>query len=551
MVKHRRLSAETLLSSPVEKLENTMSTASRKLGELLVDQRLLSKDDLEVALEAEATQGTPLARILTEEGLVREEDLLRTVALRLKLPFIDLDDALLDPDAVARLPVDDARRLQAIPVSFDGEALIVAVPDPFDAERHAALEQLAKMRVQLALAPKDAIGRAIDFVHGPPVAAPLSVVPGSQTEAAPPSVSAAVDDGPDLHVNTLLTQLMEMDGSDLHLTAGSPPQVRVHGELRKLEEHGVMTPAELRRMLYAILTEKQREKLEETLELDASHPLPGKGRFRVNVFFQRDAVGGVFRAIPDVIKPLASLGIPNVVGEFADLPRGLVLVTGPTGSGKSTTLASVIDVINSTRPVHILTVEDPIEFLHHHKKAIVNQREVGGDTLGFNEALRHALRQDPDVILVGELRDLETISTALTAAETGHLVFATLHTQDAPQTIDRIIDVFPAHQQEQVRVQLAATIQAVVTQQLIPTRDRTGRIPAVEVMVATPAIRNLVREGKIHQITTAMQSGGKHGMVTMDQSLAELVRKHVISYELAAERCKNLEDLQRLVGRVA
>jgi len=526
-----------------------MSTASRKLGELLVDQRLLSKDDLEVALAAEAAQGVPLARLLTEQGLVREEDLLRTVAIRLKLPFVDLDDALLDPDAVARLPVDDARRLSSIPVSIDGDALVVAVPDPFDSERHRQLEQLTKMKVQLALAPKDAITRAVDFVHGPPAAA-LSVVPAGDGDPAA-SMPAGIDEAPELHVNTLLTQLMDMDGSDLHLTAGSPPQVRVHGELKKLEEYGVMTPADLRRMLYAILTEKQRDKLEETLELDASHPLPGKGRFRVNVFFQRDAVGGVFRAIPDEIKPLAGLGIPSIVSEFAELPRGLVLVTGPTGSGKSTTLASVIDVINSTRPVHILTVEDPIEFLHHHKKAIVNQREVGGDTLGFNEALRHALRQDPDVILVGELRDLETISTALTAAETGHLVFATLHTQDAPQTIDRIIDVFPSHQQEQVRVQLAATIQAVVTQQLIPTRDRTGRIPAVEVMVATPAIRNLVREGKIHQITTAMQSGGKHGMGTMDQSLAELVRKHVISYEMAAERCKNLEDLQRLVGRVA
>ena len=464
-------------------------------------------------------------------------------------PFVDLYDALLDPDAVARLAVDDARRLLSIPVSIEDDALIVAVPDPFDTERHRDLEQLTKMRVQLALAPKDAITRAIDFVHGPATPA-LSVVEGGDSVAGM-HMPASIDEGPELHINTLLIELMDADGSDLHLTAGSPPQLRVNGELRKLEEYGVMTPADLRRMVYAILTQAQREKLEETLELDASHPLPGRGRFRLNVFYPRDAVGAVFRAIPDEIKPLSGLGIPNVVSEFAEMPRGLVLVTGPTGSGKSTTLASVIDVINSTRPVHILTVEDPIEFLHHHKKAIVNQREVGGDTLGFNEALRHALRQDPDVILVGELRDLETISTALTAAETGHLVFATLHTQDAPQTIDRIIDVFPAHQQEQVRVQLAATVQAVVTQQLVPTRDRAGRVPAVEVMIATPAIRNLIREGKIHQITTAMQSGGKHGMVTMDQSLAELVRKHIITYEMAAERCKNLEDLQRLVGRVA
>ncbi|MDH5372734.1 MAG: type IV pilus twitching motility protein PilT [Acidimicrobiia bacterium] len=354
-----------------------------------------------------------------------------------------------------------------------------------------------------------------------------------------------------LHVNTLLSYLLEVGGSDLHLTAGSPPQVRVHGQLRRLDEYEKMMPAELRRMVYGILTVKQREKLEENLELDASHPLPGQGRFRLNVFFQRDALGAVFRAIPEQIMGLNDLGIPPVVGEFADMPRGLVLVTGPTGSGKSTTLAAIIDMINRKRACHILTVEDPIEFLHSHKRAIVNQREVGADTMGFQHALRHALRQDPDVILVGELRDLETISTALTAAETGHLVFATLHTQDAPQTIDRIVDVFPSHQQEQVRVQLAATLQAVVTQQLVPTRNRDGRVPAVEVMIATPAIRNLIRESKIHQITTAMQAGGRYGMQTMDQSLADLVKRNLTSFEIAAELCSDLEDLQRLVGRVA
>jgi twitching motility protein PilT len=248
---------------------------------------------------------------------------------------------------------------------------------------------------------------------------------------------------------------------------------------------------------------------------------------------------------------LDQLGIPSSVGELADLQRGLVLVTGPTGSGKSTTLAALIDMVNSKRACHILTVEDPIEFLHNHKEAIVNQREVGADTLGFGPALKHALRQDPDVILVGELRDLETISTALTAAETGHLVFATLHTQDAPQTIDRIVDVFPSHQQQQVRIQLASTLQAILTQQLVPLRNGKGRVPATEVMIATPGIRNLIRESKNHQITTAMQAGGKHGMQTMDQSLADLVRRNLISYAVAIERCMNLEDFQRLAGRMA
>ncbi len=521
-----------------------MNTASRKLGELLVDRHLLSKDVLEVMLDREEATGKPLAKLLTDEGIVREEDLLQTVAERVGMEFVEIDDVLLDPEAVALISGEDARALHVMPVKLDDDGLQVAVADPFDAERHRKLEQLTGQKITLALATKEAIGRALDFVHGPRDV-PVTRVPGGGEGGAPD------DDGPDLHVNTLLTILVDSDGSDLHLTAGSPPQIRVHGELRKLEEYGVMKPADLRRMIYAILTEKQREKLEETLELDASHPLAGKGRFRLNVFFQRDAIGAVFRAIPDEIKDLSSLGIPPVVSEFAEYPRGLVLVTGPTGSGKSTTLASVIDLINRRRAVHILTVEDPIEFLHQHNKAIVNQREVGADTMGFNYALRHALRQDPDVILVGELRDLETISTALTAAETGHLVFATLHTQDAPQTIDRIIDVFPSHQQDQVRVQLAATLQAVVTQQLLPTRDGKGRIPAIEVMVATPAIRNLVREGKIHQITTAMQAGGKYGMQTMDQALADLVRRNIITYEMAAERCTNLEDLQRLVGRVA
>jgi twitching motility protein PilT len=523
-----------------------MSTASRKIGELLVDQRLLSRDDLEYLLPREAESGIPLAKLLVDEGYVREEDLLRTVAGRVGMEYVEMDDELLDPEAIRRLEAADARSLIAMPVRFDGDSLVIAVADPFDPDRHARLEQLVGSKVKLALATKDGIARSVDFVHGP------EVIPVLRHPGDGGGIAAEVEEKEaEVHVNTLLTYLLEVGGSDLHLAAGSPPQVRVHGQLRKLDEYDKMMPADLRRMVYAILTVKQREKLEETLELDASHPLPGKGRFRLNVFFQRDALGAVFRAIPETILTLSDLGIPPVVGEFSETPRGLVLVTGPTGSGKSTTLAAIIDMINSRRACHILTVEDPIEFLHKHKKAIVNQREVGADTMGFQFALRHALRQDPDVILVGELRDLETISTALTAAETGHLVFATLHTQDAPQTIDRMIDVFPSHQQEQVRVQLAATLQAVVTQQLVPTRNRDGRVPAVEVMVATPAIRNLIREAKIHQITTAMQAGGRYGMQTMDQSLADLVKRHQIAFETAAELCTNLEDLQRLVGRVA
>ena len=504
-----------------------MNSASRKLGELLVDRHLVSKDVLEHLLAQEHETGVPVARLMVDDGHVREEDLLRTIADRVGMDFFELEDVLFDGDALGRIPEAAARSLTAIPIRMQDEALVVSVADPFDADSHGVLEKIAGVRVILALATRGAVHRALDFVHGPADQPDLKVVRDDGSVVSDQS-EEEFDVGSELHINDLLTTLVELGGSDLHLTAGSAPQARVNGDLRVIPELDILKPAELREMIYSILTEMQREVLEETQELDCSHPVPGHGRFRVNVFFQRDSIGAVFRAIPSEILSLDALGLPEIVGGFADIPRGLVLVTGPTGSGKSTTLASIIDRVNSTRPVHIMTVEDPIEFLHKHKRAIVNQREVGADTQSFSNALRHVLRQDPDVILVGEIRDLETISTALTASETGHLVFATLHTQDAPQSIDRIIDVFPPHQQQQVRVQLAASIQAIVTQQLIPTRDGTGRAAAAEVLIATPAIRNLIREGKVHQIATSMQAGRTHGMVTMDQSLAELVKSNII-----------------------
>ena len=354
---------------------------------------------------------------------------------------------------------------------------------------------------------------------------------------------------PPLHVDDILRRVVDLGGSDLHLAAGCHPVIRLRGELAPLSEYPVLDGATIRELLYAVLTQKQRERFEDDFELDTSHSIPGVGRFRVNVLRQRDSVGAVMRVIPHEIVPLGALGLPDTVANFATLQRGLVLVTGPTGSGKSTTLASLIDVINTSKPVHIMTVEDPIEFLHHHKRAVVNQREVGEDTHSFAAALKHVLRQDPDVILVGEMRDLETIATALTAAETGHLVFATLHTQDAPQTVDRVIDVFPAHQQQQIRVQLATSLMGVVTQQLVPLAGGQGRTVAAEVMVATPAIRNLIREGKVHQIYSALQAGARFGMRSMDQSLAELVRTGRVTFDVAVERAANAEDLRRLLGR--
>jgi twitching motility protein PilT len=304
-------------------------------------------------------------------------------------------------------------------------------------------------------------------------------------------------------------------------------------------------------MVYAVLTPKQRDRLERELSLDFAYSVPGRSRFRVNVYYQRATLGAAFRIIPYELKGIAELGMPDTVSELARIQRGLVLVTGPTGSGKSTTLAAMVDIVNSERRSHIMTVEDPIEFLHKHKRSVVSQREVGSDAHSFADALKHVLRQDPDVILVGEMRDLETISTAITAAETGHLVFATLHTQDSPQTIDRIIDVFPPYQQQQVRVQLSATLQGVVCQQLLPRAEGGGRVAASEILVVNPAVRNLIREGKTHQIYAIMQSGRQFGMRLMDASLAELVASRQISREVAIQHSHSPEDLNRLLQSIS
>ncbi|MDM8083926.1 type IV pilus twitching motility protein PilT [Cellulomonas cellasea] len=391
-----------------------------------------------------------------------------------------------------------------------------------------------------------------------PLAAPAPTAPAAPPAPAQPATRVAparvgMSQGPtadDLSLDAVLIEMIAQNASDLHLTTGAPPMVRMSGSLRPLGGFPTLSGESLQRTIYSILTQKQREKFEADLELDFAYAVRGHARFRVNLYQQRDSVGAAFRVIPYEIKPLEDLGVPPIVGNFANLPRGLVLVTGPTGSGKSTTLASIVDLANRTREDHIMTVEDPIEFLHRHKKSLINQREVGTDTHSFANALKHVLRQDPDIILVGEMRDLETISVALTAAETGHLVFATLHTQDAAQTIDRVIDVFPSHQQAQVRTQLAGAIQGVVSQTLCKRADGPGRVVATEVMVATPAIRNLIREGKTHQIYSAMQAGAQQGMHTMDQQLAELVKAGRITHETGIEKCHHIEDFNRLTGRL-
>jgi twitching motility protein PilT len=343
-------------------------------------------------------------------------------------------------------------------------------------------------------------------------------------------------------------QVLDRRASDLHLTAGAPPMIRSRGRLVALEGFAVLTPTDTREVIYSILSGAQRQRLENNWQIDFAYAVPGRARFRVNAYFQRGALGAAFRLIPFEVVPLEELGLPPAVREFADKPRGLVLVTGPTGSGKSTTLASIIDVINQTRQDHIMTIEDPIEFLHQHKNCIVNQRELGSDATSFADALKAALRQDPDVILVGEMRDIETMQTAITAAETGHLVFATLHTQDAPQTVDRIVDSFSADQQGQIRAQLSIALQGIVTQTLVPTADGAGRAVAAEVMIPTPAVRNLIREAKTHQLYSVIQTGSAFGMQTMDASLAGLVRSGRVTLAVAQQRAHSAEELNRLLS---
>ncbi len=344
----------------------------------------------------------------------------------------------------------------------------------------------------------------------------------------------------------LLKLAIERKASDLLITVGLPPMLKVNGEWRPTE-YDVLSPTMTRRLMYALMDEKKQRNFEERRDLDFSFSLSGHGRFRVNVFVQRGSVGGVMRTISEDVLTFADLGLPKEVADVARLPRGLVLVTGPTGSGKSTTLATMIDLINNEFPKHIVTVEDPIEFFHRHKTSIINQREVGEDTMNFHNALRSVLRQAPDVILVGEMRDHETIGAAVTAAETGHLVLATLHTNTASEAIDRIIDVFPDAQQEQVRVQLANNLQAILTQQLMPKANGDGRALAYEFLIATPAVRNLIREGKTHQIPASIQMGGQLGMITMDACLAELHLKRVISFEMGMSRAVDAKEYERLV----
>ena len=353
-------------------------------------------------------------------------------------------------------------------------------------------------------------------------------------------------------LSDLLRLMVNSGGSDLHITTNSPPRIRVHGELKPCEDLPALGPSDSKQLCYSILTDAQKHRFEENLELDFSFGIKNIARFRGNLFHQRGAVAGVFRVIPFEIKTFEQLGLPLIIRKLCERPRGLILVTGPTGSGKSTTLATMLDLINSTRHEHMITIEDPIEFIHPHKKCLVNQREVNSDTHSFANSLRAALREDPDVVLIGEMRDLETIESALRIAETGHLTFGTLHTNSAASTINRIIDVFPAHQQAQIRAQLSMVMEGILCQSLLPRKDGGGRVMAMEILVPNAAIRNLVREDKIHQIYSAMQTGQERfGMQTFNQSLLNLYQKKMIDLETALARSSNKDELQDMINRGA
>ena len=411
------------------------------------------------------------------------------------------------------------------------------------------------LALPLAPPPMPPVLRLAEREATPVAASAIPAVAAPSGPMAPPDVAESGiitverERTSSINLDDVLLHLLERGGSDLHLSVNAPPMIRVHGDLESIPGYSALTGQQIQEAVYSILTERQKQTFEENKELDLAYELPGAARFRVNLMQQHGAIGAVLRTIPWEILPLEALNMPPELGELAMLPRGLVLVTGPTGSGKSTTLAAIIDRANRMRKGHIITIEDPIEFVHRHKNCVVNQREVGVDTWSFANALKHALRQDPDIILVGEMRDLETIAIALTAAETGHLVFGTLHTSSAASTIDRIIDVFPPEQQSQIRTQLAASIQAVVCQTLCKRIDGQGRIAATEVLIATPAVRNLVREGKLQSIPSALQTGSRFGMHTLNQDLAELVTKGSIAYETAVEKCSDLAELNQLLGR--
>ena len=517
---------------------------SEQLADILRESGLVQAHMMERAQAIHQTQGRWLGSILVELGAISPEDIVQALSKSLGLRAVDLSSAQPNLDAIRALPESMARRFAVVPVSMVDTTLCLAMVNPLDTLAVDLIQARTGLHLERLVATERHVRAAIDrfYAQWAREVKHATGVKDSKQPVARPSGQTR-EEMEIVHVDDLLRLMMKRRASDLHLAANSSPSLRVDGELNPVNAER-LSPRKVHELVYAILTDEQIAEFEESWELDFAYSVAGLSRFRVNVHRQRGTIGAVFRAVPVDPPSLDGLGMPEVLKTLTGRPRGLVLVTGPTGSGKSTTLAAMIREINMSRHSHIVTIEDPIEFLHRNEKSIIIQREVGADTKSFATALRHVLRQDPDVILIGEMRDLETISAAITAAETGHLVLATLHTTSAAQTVDRIVDVFPPHQQEQIRVQLSTVLEGIICQTLIPLADGKGRTCAQEILVATSAIRNLIREGKTHQMQSVLQSGGADGMQTLDQALKNLVIQGKVLPAAALAVASNPQDFQ-------
>ncbi len=518
---------------------------SEQLAEILTSSSVVDRHMLERAKAIQQTQGRWLGSVLVELGAVGPEEIVQVLTNHLGLKTVDLSKVTYNAGALQLLPESMARRFGVVPVSHIDNTLHLAMVNPLDTLACDLIQARTGTRIEPVVATERDVRSAIDRFYGQMNRGQRSAS-ASQIKDEKQSTEESRQEEI-LHIDDLLRIMIESRASDLHLSVGCPPMLRVDGDLASINAEK-LTPTRMTEIVYAILSDEQIGEFEEKWELDFAYSVRGLSRFRVNVHRQRGTIGSVFRAVPVDPPSLDALGMPEMLKKLAGRPRGLVLVTGPTGSGKSTTLAAMIREINVTRRRHIVTVEDPIEFLHRNEKSIIIQREVGSDTRSFSVALRHVLRQDPDVILIGEMRDLETISAAITAAETGHLVLATLHTTSAAQTVDRIVDVFPPHQQEQIRVQLSTVLEGIICQTLMLLADGKGRVCAQEILVATSAIRNLVREGKTHQMPSVLQSSGADGMQTLDQALKVLVQQGKVVPQLAMAVASNPQDFKMFLN---
>ena len=525
-----------------------MRLSSRRLGEFLVDRRVLSRDTLDELLAREASEGIELAHLLVLDHIVSENDLMAGVANELGVPFVDLAEQTILPDVWGAVPEDLARGYLAVALERRPSGTVVAMEEPTDETVLNALEADLGTPVIAVVAARAELVRLIDQMYGPaPDEADRAAAWADEPVDAVPAPSAPSAPSRVVQLDALLEEVLRVGGSDLHLTVGSPPVVRVQGELRRLPGLTPLNGSEVRRMVLSLLTPRQRDRFLEVGELSTSHAIPGRGRFRVSAFVQRDSVGAVLRLVPGQIPTADDLGLPEDVSRWVAQRRGLVLVCGPRGSGTSTTLAALVDGINQSRAAHIMTIEEPIEFLHRHRVSLVNQREVGEDTASFATGLGSALRQDPDVIVAGDLPDVESIRLVLSAAETGHLVVASLRTVDAVQTIERIVDVFPADQQPQARIQLANTLRGIVVQQLVPAVDG-GLALATEVLLPTPPVVECIRSGDSANLAKAILGGATSGMGTMDQSLADLVQEGIVELEVAIDRALDPKELRYLLS---